>query len=117
VADGAIINARAVDPVTTAGGLSAAAIAAAPQVPKDVDPQAASRGNNWIFIYRSPSSLPPPTQQTGVLEKSLLKLHLPSHGDWLAPRSYIAIVEQSPEVELGTIAREESSFHVIYGKW
>jgi hypothetical protein len=36
----------------------------------------------------------------------------------LAPRTYLAIVDQSPEVELGTpSARQEASFHVILGHW
>lgn len=36
----------------------------------------------------------------------------------LAPRTYVAIVERSPEVELGVAAaREEASFHVILGRW
>jgi hypothetical protein len=36
----------------------------------------------------------------------------------LPPRSYVAITENGPEVELGvSYAKEESSFHVIEGRW
>ncbi len=36
----------------------------------------------------------------------------------LEPRSYVAIVERSPEMELGTpSAQEEAGFHVILGRW
>ena len=36
----------------------------------------------------------------------------------LEPNSYVAVVEESPEVVLGVgSAREEASYHVILGKW
>jgi hypothetical protein len=36
----------------------------------------------------------------------------------LEPGSYVAVVEQSPEVVLGSRgAEEESSYHVIFGRW
>jgi hypothetical protein len=36
----------------------------------------------------------------------------------LPPRSYVAITEKGPEVEFGvSYAKEESSFHVIEGRW
>jgi hypothetical protein len=39
-------------------------------------------------------------------------------GGKLEPRSYVAIVEHSPETELGTpAAREEAGFHVVVGHW
>lgn len=56
----------------------------------------------------------PPSQNTGRLERSLAGAGLGS----LAPGSYVAVVQQSPEVVLGTpVARQEASFHVIFGKW
>jgi hypothetical protein len=40
------------------------------------------------------------------------------NSDKLPPRTYIAIVETSPEMELGThSANEESSLHVVIGRW
>jgi hypothetical protein len=36
----------------------------------------------------------------------------------LPPRSYVAIVDRSPETELGTpSAEEEAGFHVVVGRW
>jgi len=36
----------------------------------------------------------------------------------LPPRSYVAITERGPEVEVGvSYAKEEASFHVVVGKW
>jgi hypothetical protein len=36
----------------------------------------------------------------------------------LPPRTYVAITELGPEVEVGiSYAKEEASFHVIVGKW
>ncbi|MCH8046597.1 MAG: hypothetical protein IID44_23060 [Planctomycetes bacterium] len=39
-------------------------------------------------------------------------------GGQMDRRSYVAIVDRSPEVELGLeSAQEEASFHVIVGRW
>ncbi len=60
------------------------------------------------------------TQEDSCLERAIASLRSPHGGDGaLATRgSYAAIVEQSPEVELGVeSAREEASFHVILGRW
>lgn len=61
-----------------------------------------------------------PSQDAGRLEQ-LLALQRSSGRPGsppLQPGSYVAVVEHSPEVELGTAAaREEASFHVILGKW
>jgi hypothetical protein len=55
----------------------------------------------------------PPSQRESVLERSL--------HDWsqsLGPRSYVAIVEKSPEVILGIdSAHEEAGLHVVAGEW
>ncbi|HEY2148794.1 MAG TPA: hypothetical protein VGH32_12715, partial [Pirellulales bacterium] len=55
----------------------------------------------------------PASQHESVLERSLR--------DWtqsLGPRSFVAIVEQSPEVVLGLdSAHEEASLHVVAGEW
>ena len=59
-------------------------------------------------------------QGTGRMEMMLSQLSTPSAIDYQlnVPGSYVAIVEQSPEVELGTkAANEEGSYHVIIGKW
>jgi len=58
------------------------------------------------------------TPETGSLERALDEtLRAASLGE-LPTRSYIAIVERSPEFELGLdSATEESSYHIIYGRW
>lgn len=61
--------------------------------------------------------LPDPTFGTSVLERSL---QATLRGDVRAwpPRSYVAITRTSPGVSLGyERAREEASFHVVYGTW
>ena len=60
------------------------------------------------------------TTKTGRLETTLATLQrsIPDKGsNGLAPGSYVAVVRKSPEVELGTEATEESSLHVVIGKW
>jgi hypothetical protein len=52
------------------------------------------------------------TQASGLLERGF------ADPDALGPRKYLAIMRSSPEVTLGLdAAREESSFHVISGRW
>jgi hypothetical protein len=53
---------------------------------------------------------------------NLLEIHLREclnlGGRWTEPRTYVAIVRSSPEVPLGTkSAQQQSSFHVIAGRW
>ena len=59
----------------------------------------------WAATWRLPN------EAETILERSL------HHASDLPPRSFVAITETSPEVELGTpAAREESSLHVIVGQ-
>jgi hypothetical protein len=54
------------------------------------------------------------TQRTGLLETLLAA----ARAARLEPGSYVAVVEQSPEVVLGTpSAREEGSLNVVLGQW
>jgi hypothetical protein len=74
-----------------------------------------SYGRRWGY-----GDLPEPTQQTGRLEQSLAAFDASGTNAMAAwsPGSYVAIVQQSPEVVLGIpAAREEASFHVIFGRW
>jgi len=80
-----------------------------------------SRRSRQYYSYgNSNSTLIVPTQSVGRLERGIGSIGTSSY-DEIAPyepRSYVAIVEQSPEVVLGVAsAREESSYHVILGKW
>jgi len=77
-----------------------------------------------ISSYSGPGywggDLPEPTARSARLEEKLKVLRTPvgNAALTLAPRSYVAIVERSPEVVLGTpSAREEAGFHVVQGTW
>jgi hypothetical protein len=70
---------------------------------------------NYNQLYNSGS---PTAQGSGTLERELVNLVQQMIKDKLPSKTYVAVVESSPEVELGTpSAREESSFHVIRGEW
>jgi len=77
--------------------------------------------NRMYYAFSSSGrQIVPVTQQTGRLERSLAQLTGGSAADPapLAPGCYCAVVEQSPEVVLGVRgAREEESYHVIFGRW
>jgi len=79
-----------------------------------------SRRRYWGWA--SNSAMVPPSQSTSLMEKQLRLLTTPpaqGQADPLArPRSYVAVVEQSPEVPLGvSSAEEEESYHVVFGRW
>ena len=78
----------------------------------------ARRPSLLLLMYRGNRS-ESPTQGTSRLERSLQDPAMSGGGrPLLAPGTYVAIVRESPEVELGTdSAREEASFHVILGEW
>jgi hypothetical protein len=76
----------------------------------------------WTSPWNNP--LPPATLRTSILEReleaALLQLSRMQGGQpaGLRPRSYLAIVERSPEAEYGIDSYEEAgSLHVIVGKW
>ncbi len=93
---------------------------AQPRVPAQIDPQAIRRsgfGSSGRYYYSGNTNLPDPAQRTGMLETSVAAVARLAAGN-LAPRSYVAIVGRSPEIELGLPkARVESEFHVIRGNW
>jgi hypothetical protein len=64
------------------------------------------------------ANFPMPSQATSVLETSMSTVREQLQRKLLPPRSYIAIVERGPEVQLGTdVANEEASLHVVTGTW
>jgi hypothetical protein len=98
----------------------------APRVPLGMD----QRFNNFVgrsrYRWTSPwnSSLPDATLASGLLERGLtgaLNQIAPSFGGapaGLAPRSYLAVVERSPEADYGVASvEEEASLHVVAGRW
>jgi hypothetical protein len=59
-----------------------------------------------------------PSQSLGILERSLSEIKDKLSSDRLPNRTYVAIVPNSPEVELGIPnVHEEVSFHLIVGRW
>jgi hypothetical protein len=86
--------------------------------------------NNFVggrrFRWASPwnNSLPDATLASGLLERGLTDaLNQVASGfgtapAGLAPRSYLAIVDRSPEADYGVASvEEEASLHVIVGRW
>jgi hypothetical protein len=62
--------------------------------------------------------MPEPDCLTSRLEQAIFPLSTSGGAPLLGAGGYVAIVDRSPEVELGTdAAREEASFHVIFGRW
>jgi len=73
---------------------------------------------NAVYNQLGGSGPPLHEQDSGTLERELFDLVQQMIKEKLPPKTYIAVVESSPEVELGTpSAREEASFHVIRGEW
>jgi hypothetical protein len=73
--------------------------------------QGYSRYSN-MSRYGMGGNVATPAEAETILERSL------HHASDLPPRSFVAITETSPEVELGTpAAHEESSLHVVIGRW
>ncbi len=74
-------------------------------------------GPGWNY-RTSGGNEPAPMQSTGILERSLTAIQEELLSGQLPPRSYIAIVEHSPEMQLGApSAHEEASLHVVVGSW
>lgn len=97
-----------------------------PQVPPGFDGQrsrlVATRRWRWTSPWNN--SLPPATLSSSLLERelefALLGFSRTQGGQaaGLQPRSYVAVVERSPEVEYGVDSyREEESLHVVVGRW
>ncbi|MCX7427299.1 MAG: hypothetical protein NTW96_16930 [Planctomycetia bacterium] len=95
-----------------------------PGFPPGMDRQSSSgvfglRGGRRYYMMYGGNRSESPTQGTSRLERSLQDPAMSGGGrPLLAPGTYVAIVRESPEVELGTdSALEEASFHVILGEW
>jgi hypothetical protein len=89
--------------------LRAAIVAAAPQVPPGVQFGGAYGGSygglfgpTYYYSRGSSTGLPDPVQAAGRLEQGIAQVGW--KGTTLAPRSYLAIVERSPEVVVGVAA-------------
>ncbi len=83
-------------------------------------PGAESTVDSFISLGYGGGGADTRTAKTGRLEDSITaiqKYGANRKSTVLAPGSYAAIVEKSPEVELGTDATEESSLHMVVGRW
>jgi hypothetical protein len=90
-----------------------------PQRPPGMDNSYSLFGVNRRFrnvYYNQGYDMDAVTQATSILERGLQGL---TERDRLKqPRSYVAIVDRSPEMSFGLVSvREEAGFHVIVGKW
>jgi hypothetical protein len=122
---------RPIDPASAASTLARLGQAHAPAFPRGMDPGAMRNYYNSRISYRrmramgfnSPYFSQRTTEQrSSRMEQELARLlgQAPTGNApaGLGPRSYVAIVDRSPEVVLGLDrAREEGSFHVIHGTW
>lgn len=70
-------------------------------------------------VYYYGQSSEPASQSTGLLEKSLRHAaNVMTTPAKLPPRSYLAVVDQSPEVDYGVeTVQQELPLHVIQGQW
>lgn len=125
IADGATVALAPVDPEEQQGRLRQIALEHRPEFPPGTNRQslaatAASRGMFRRYRYWGNYGTVDAGQASSLLEQSLGLVGgtRRADGPLLEPGSYIAVVDRSPEVELGTpLAREEASFHVILGSW
>lgn len=100
---------------------------AAPPDFVDRDISGFSYRRRMIFYPQMNNQISQPTLESGRLEAGMRAAVTGSEGDAIynqppdytpPPRSYVAIVERSPEVDYGVSEpREEDSLHVVVGKW
>ncbi len=92
-----------------------------PEFPTGMDTTYFRVGRPRLSGYRRvyDPGLPSPSQSTSRLERLLAAGPGGARSGGAMPRrSYVALAERSPQVELGTPgAREEASYHVIFGEY
>jgi hypothetical protein len=112
---------EAIDPAAARRELAQVLSANAPAYPPGYNPGFSGAAGVGFGYYRYWSDvdddLPAPTQVTGTLERSLQATLNADVRTW-QPRTYVALTRTSPGVSLGYgAAREEASFHVVFGTW
>jgi len=121
VASGGTTTARPIDPAKAFAQLGRVYREQKLKYPPEMDPSSLPDVSGMGYGPMAwNNDWPQPTARTSRLEAMLRALGTPvgSGAAALKPGSYVAIVEQSPEVVLGTpAAREESSFHCVLGTW
>jgi hypothetical protein len=88
-----------------------------PALPEGFDPNnyGGYFGNRRYYYGANYNNMPTASQSTGLLETNIsFAVASPP----LGPRTYVALVDRSPEVNYGLEDfQEEDSFHVIVGNW
>ncbi len=132
--DASIALTRAASQHEAFGPISALLTASQPEVPPGMAYSSGDRsffGLGGRYRYQYPyrygpayprqsggTALPDASQNTSVLERTFRETAEQLKDNKLLRRSYVAVMETSPGVELGTPgAREETSFHLVVGKW
>lgn len=115
-------QAEPVDPLVASQRLQKTFLAHQPAFLPGMDQQSqqSTRYRRGRFWWVNQGNLSEPTQNTSMLEAALAQPHASAATDdpRFQPGSYLAVVQRSPEVELGTsVAQEQASFHVILGTW
>jgi hypothetical protein len=116
---GGTADARPIEPGDARRRLQRTFLGHEPEYPPGMEPAGLGRSSQWRGGRRrrgpgGPGDSVVPQQATGLLERSLALARSLN----LRPQSYVAIVDRSPEVVLGTpAAREEAGLHVILGNW
>lgn len=126
VADGAAAQAEPTDAAVALDRLARTQSHLAPDYPPGMGPEGPATyvgmgafNRSWAWAY-NPKGTPDPTQATSRLEQAIAVLHArrSRQAAPLEPGSYLAIVQRSPEVVLGTpSAHEEAGFHLVHGTW
>jgi hypothetical protein len=99
----------------------------APQVPEGLDPRAFADsfgyGNRYRYWSSTSANAPAASLHSSCLERAISRA-IADPGRFqpvaapLAPRSYVAVVDRSPEVLYGVErVREQASLHVVTGTW
>jgi hypothetical protein len=112
---------EAIDPAAARRELAQVLIANAPAYPPGYNPGFSGASGVGFGYHRFWSNVdddqPAPTLVTGTLERSLQATLNADVRTW-PPRTYVALTRTSPGVSLGHGgAREEASFHVVFGTW
>jgi len=94
-----------------------------PVVSDDVNEMLLGSGYSSPFRYATKSAMPSPPTQTGrptgsVLERGIAEVVALLRDGKIPPRTYLAIVEKSPEFDAGLNSYQDiDSFHLIRGSW
>ncbi len=120
IAGGAVFHPAATDRISAEAAIRSSHVKNRPVLPY----RDGSHGYGYQRYGRRPyygyyggmdQGLPEPTVFSSVLERNLM---LAGNSDFdLEKRSYVAVVERTSAVPIGTDVEEEASYHVLRGRW